>query len=523
VNKSIFHIYCALVFSILVLAPLQSQSQSKGHPQGQEPEDADEHFRHNNFVMALKVYKILYKKDNKNITYNYRIGLCYLNTNFNKKEAISYLEFVTKQEKSDPEALFDLGRAYHYANRFDDAIKSFNLYKTKTGTRTEKVDREIEMCNNGKELVKFPVKVTFENLRDVNTEYPDYYPFITKDESMLVFTSRRKGNIGATALEVDGYYSSDIYLSGAKAGVFTKPKNAGGVINGVYDEQCVGLAPDGSSMMVYIDNISEAGNIYQSKFEKTAFSRPVKMTDAVNEGFETSASLSPDGNTLFFASERSGGKGATDIYMIKKLPNGNWALPQPISMINTKYREDFPFMSSDGKTLYFSSEGHSSMGGFDLFKTVFNEETNSWSPPKNLGYPINDSQDNRTISFSADNRTGYISSVRDGGMGDLDIYRISFTDVNRYTIVTGKVQREDSLSKKNVNAVISVVDANTNKEIGEYTPVPGTGKYVMALPPGKYTVNIESPGFKTYMSTLLVLDLGGFQPEVLLNMLLLKK
>jgi tetratricopeptide (TPR) repeat protein len=511
-----------------MLCVVASNAQgTKPNAKGYDAEDAYEHFKHNNFLLALKVYKVVLKSDPKNIDYNYKIALCYLNTNIDKKLAIPYLEFVTKQEKYNDEALFDLGRAYHYANRFDDAIKVFNKYKKDlTPKAAERVDREIEMCNNGKELVKFPVKVTFENLREVNSEFPDYYPFITNDESLLAFTSRRKGNVGASSLEVDGYYSSDIYLATVKAGTFQKPKNAGSLINGMYDEQCVGIAPDGSSMMVYIDNLSDLGNIYMSKADKDKekFLRPVKMNESINEGFETAGSLSPDGNTLFFASDRSGGKGMTDIYMVKKLPNGNWAVPQAIKIINTKYREDFPFMASDGKSLFFSSEGHSSMGGFDLFKTIYNEETNTFSAPKNLGYPINDSQDNRTISFTKDLRTGYISALREGGMGDLDIYRITFDQSEpRYTVYSGKVQFADSLNKKNIDAIIRVTSAKTQKEIGTYSPVPSTGRYVMALVPGKYNMTITSPGCVPYSSSLDVLDLGNFQPEVIMNVPLSKK
>jgi hypothetical protein len=520
-TKSIFSFFLI----ILYLGVSKTHAQPGKSRPGFDIEDADEHFKHNNFIMALRVYKELYLRDKKNVEVNYKIALCYLNTNINKKEAIPYLEFVTKQEKSDPEALFELGRAYHYANRFEDAIKTFNKYKKKAdGKNIEKIDREIEMCNNGKEFLKFPVHVTFENLKDVNTEYPDYYPFITTDESMLVFTSRRKGNVGASSLEVDGYYSSDIYISTVSHGVFSKPKNAGGIINGNFDEQCVGLAPDGTSMMIYIDNISDVGNLYQSKATKTSFTKPVKLQDAVNEGFETAGSLSPDGNTLFFASDREGTKGMTDIFMVKKLPNGNWAKPQAIPMINTKYREDFPFMASDGKTLYFASEGHSSMGGFDIFKTIYNEETNAWSAPKNLGYPINDSQDNRTISFSANNRTGYVSALRDGGMGDLDIYRVTFDDaLPRYTVVTGIIHAADSIHKKNINALITVLDPKTGKEIGSYTPVPGTGRYVMALAPGKYNIKVESPGCKPNLNSISILDLGSFEPEMTLNMELVDK
>jgi hypothetical protein len=519
VKKSFRPAYSFLILLFLASGAVHSQTSGKGKRPGFEPEDAYEHFTHGNYPMALKVYKELYKKDRTSTEINYKIAQCYLNTNISKREAIPYLEFVTKQPKYEQEALFDLGRAYHFANRFDDAIRVFKQYKEKAGDRSnDKVEHEIEMCNNGKELVKFPVKVSFENLREINSEFPDYYPFTTSSESFLVFTSRRKGNTGASSVEVDGYYSSDIWISSVKGGLFSKPKNVGTVVNGNFDEQCVGLAPDGTSMIVYIDNIVDIGNLYQSKMVATNFTKPVKLPDVINEGFETAGSFSPDGNIFFFASDRDGTKGATDIFMVKKLPTGNWAVPQAITEINTKYKEDFPFMASDGKTLYFSSEGHSSMGGFDLFKTVYNEESNTWSAPKNLGYPINDSQDNRSISFSKDNRYGYISSCREGGMGDLDIYRISFDEMNpRYTIILGKVQPTDTLNHKKINAVITITDSKSAKFVGSYTPVQSSGKYVIALAPGKYTMNVESPGCKPYTNTIHILDMASFQPEMTLN------
>jgi tetratricopeptide (TPR) repeat protein len=191
-KKSVYIRIFLLLFLLCDAAPAFTQ----GTKVTADPEDAYEHFKHGNYIMALKVYKVVYKTDPKNIDYNYKIALCYLNTNIDKKLAVPYLEFVTKQEKYNPEALFDLGRAYHYANRFDEAIKVFNKFKKDLSSKaSERVDREIEMCKNGKELVKFPVKVTFENMREINSEYPDYYPFVTNDESLLAFTSRRKVNV----------------------------------------------------------------------------------------------------------------------------------------------------------------------------------------------------------------------------------------------------------------------------------------------------------------------------------------
>lgn len=490
---------------------------------GVEPEDAAEHWKHRNYPLALAAYKALYAKDSKNVDYNYRIAVCYLSTNVNKKEAVKYLEFVTKQPKQEPDSWFYLGEAYRHAHRFDDAIKAYQTAKTKqTGKEDQaKAEHAIEYCNNAKALMKFPLQVTFENLgKEVNSEYPDYYPFVTSDELSLVFTSRRKGNIGAAQVEVDGYYSSDIYRSASMNGAWQKSKNAGPTVNGNYDEQCVGLSCDGNWMTVYIDNIDNAGDIYQSQYNRS-FAKPVKLNDNVNKGFETSGALSPDGNIIFFASRREGGQGDLDLWMARKLPTGAWALAQNLTMLNTPYNEDFPFMAPDGKTIYFASQGHNSMGGFDIFTSTWNEEDNTWSPPKNLGYPINNTEDNRTISFTENNRIAYISAYREGGLGDLDIYRVVFNDVQQesYTLVTGQVLTPDST--KSLDALITVTNAKNQQDMGTYKPVPSNGKFVLALPPGKYVLNVEAAGYKTLIDNVLVFDIAAI-PEIKKNLILTK-
>jgi len=491
---------------------------------GVEPEDAAEHWKHGNYPMALTAYKALLSKQSGNMEFNYRLGICYLRTNINKKEAIKYLEIVTKQPKSEPDAWLYLGQAYQTSNRFDDAIKAYQAYKQKDSSKEaqETADRGIETCNNAKALMKYPLKVTFENLgKEVNSEYPDYYPFVTADEQMLVFTSRRKGNMGATMVEVDGYYSSDIWKTSSVNGAWAKSKNVGAPVNGNYDEQCVGLSADGKWMTVYIDNIDNAGDIYLSQNNKT-FQKSEKLNENVNKGFETAGSLSPDGNIIFFSSKRDGGNGGLDLYMSRKLPgNLGWALAQNINAVNSRYDEDFPFMAPDGKTLYFASKGHNSMGGYDIFTSTWDEESNTWSVPKNLGYPINTPDDNVTISFTENNRIAYLSTVREGGMGDLDIYRVVFDEIQQesYTLVTGKILTPDS--SKSLDAIITVTNSKTQEEVGTYKPVPSNGKYVLALPPGKYVISVEATGYKPHIDNVLVFDIAAI-PEIKKDMLLSK-
>lgn len=489
-----------------------------------EPADAREHYKHNNFQMALKVYKELLKTDPQNEEYNLRLGICYLRTDINKPAAIPYLETATKLPKVDDEAWFYLGQAYHYAHRFDEAIKAYNKYKELVPKEAAKADRQIEMCNNGKQLVKFPINVTFNNLgKEINSEFPDYYPVVSGDESVLLFTSRKTGNIG-NQVEVDGYYSSDIYISVVKDGAWQKAKNLGPPVNTRLDEQAVSISNDGKKMIVYIDHIDSLGNLYVSEKRGNSFGRLLKLNNNVNEGLETAGSITTEEDLIFFASERSGGFGGRDIYMSRKLPNGQWALPMNLGpTINTPYNEDFPRLAEDGVTLYFSSEGHSSMGNYDVFKSIWDKENNTWSIPKNLGYPLNTADDDRQIYITNDQRAAYVSRAREGGFGNQDIYRVSFSDAEaKYTIVTGTLLTADTSSAKNFEAIITATNTKTNEEL-TFVPIPHSGKYVMALPPGKYTISVEATGFRPLVDNIILFDMGSFLPEMKKDFQLVKQ
>ncbi|MEO5642832.1 MAG: hypothetical protein ABIQ40_20025 [Bacteroidia bacterium] len=513
-----------LLLTIFIVLTASIGISAQNPKSGPDPDLASEHFSHGNFLMALPMYVALVNKDYTNYEYNFRTGICYLRTNGHKAEAIKYFTFCTKAAKADNDAWLYLGRAYHYAMQFDDAITAYTTYKTKAdGKGKAEADHLIAQCKNGKILVANPMDVTFVNAgKEINSEFPDYHPFVTQDESMLVYTSRRKGNVGAMTVEMDGYYASDIWVSKSLNGVFQKSKGAGAGVNGTYDEQCTGLSADGKLMTVYVDNITDLGDIYSSTY-KNSFSKIERFGSPINDGFETGGALSPDGNSIFFSSKRDGGQGGTDIYMCRKLPNMKWGLPMNITTLNTQYNEEFPFMAPDGKTLYFSSEGHNSMGGFDLFYSIWNEENNSWSQPQNVGYPVNSTEDDLTISFTENNRVAYISSDREGGLGDLDIWRIVFNEVQQtaFTTVSGNIICADSTLNKG-ELFIEVTNSSTQESVGTYRPSPTTGRYVMALPPGKYVMTIDAPGCKPFIETVNVFDIGP-QGEMSKDILLVKQ
>ena len=478
-----------------------------------DPEEAAEHFKYGNFIDALVVYEKLMEKDPKNLEYPFKAGFCVLHINSDKSKAVKYLESASER-KSDPDVDFYLAKAYHYNLKLDEAIETMEKYKKSgTGLLQNQADRELEMMKNAKKLVVSPIDISFENVGElINSEYPDYYPFVTPDESTIYFTTRRKGVVGGMR-EFDGYYSSDVFYSEVENGEFVKAKGVGMMVNSAYDEQVVGLSYNADLLFVYLDHIKDYGDIYTSKIVK---GRPRKieiMGENVNsKEFESAATISADGNTLFFASKRDGGLGGKDIWMTRKSPTGEWAEPQNLgSNINTPYDEDFPNLFYDGSTLYFSSKGHNSMGGFDYFKSTWNPETNEWSLAENIGFPLNTPEDNVCISFTEDKRHAYISAWRKDSYGDLDIYKVKFNEYDdRQTIIKSKIVKEGT-EEVITDAFIIVTDNRTQEEIGNYTPNAKNGSFIITLIPGSYNVMIDAPGFAPKSEDILVKGKSDFE------------
>ena len=491
-----------------------------------------------NYTSAIKVYLLLLKKEPEHVEYNQMIAKCYMLSNSIKAKAIPHLEFLTKQEKFPDDVWLDLGRAYHFSNRFDEALKSYNTYKEKVindKKATGEVQRYIEQVYNGKELIKNPLEISFENLgKGINCEFPDYYPIISPDGSCLYFTSRRKSPT-AQMPEFDGLYPSDIFSGQLKDGQWQKIQSIASV-NTNLDEQVVDVSDDGTILLFYIDRVDVFGDIWISRRlnNKMTWLKSEPVSANINAGFESSASIFKDPATemesILLASSRPGKAGnpnfgKTDIYISRKLPNGIWSDPQNLGPnINTEYKEEFPQFSEDGKTLYFASEGHSSMGGFDIFKSVWNETEQTWSSPKNMGYPINTSGDDLNISFTSDGRIAYLSTLREGGMGDLDIYKLILKNIEpKESVYKGYISSTDTLHKgKKIK--IEILNKANNALFGIYTPDPNNSYYVMALPPGKWIMKAEADGYVTYSEEITINEqVLKFSPEVTKNIKLIKK
>lgn len=472
-----------------------------------------------NFEVALEEYLLLLEEDSTNPTYHYRAAVCYLNSNFDKSKAIPHLQKVMQGGKFDNNAYYLLGRAYHYANKFDDAIRMFVKYNESVGgtaATEQEVNKQIEYCLNAKELMKFPQNVKFENLGpNINTVYPDYYPFVPTDESFIVFNSRRDD--GSEKLS-NGSFDANVFISTVMNGEFQKATQVQKNINTKGgNEEVIGLSAKGDIMLLYYENKISNGNIFiTNEVSEMEFGAPVILESAINSrDHEIAASISKDGNTIYFASDRAGGMGGTDIYVSRKLPIGGWGPAQNLGgTVNTEWDEDFPNISPDGLMLYFSSKGHTSLGGYDIFSATFNPATKNFENVRNMGYPLNTVNDDLNFRASESGRNGYIAAIRPGGIGDFDIYRVTLLDVeSRYTVIKGMVKNSDA-AKTITDVSISVTDKKTGEIYGDYLPNFNTMRYVMILPPGEYTVMVDAAGFKSITENVKILDKSSFQAEI---------
>ncbi len=514
------YLLIALLFPFFLVSQTDEGSVGKV-----SPKDAEDKLMAGNYEDALTDYLSLHAKEPQNEKYTYNLAVCYLNYNGNKTKAIPYLEKLTHDAKHEPNAEYLLGRAYQYALRFDDAITAFNTF-TKAGKGKEEnlkdAELQIQYCLNAKERLKYPLNVTFENLgKAVNSEYNDYYPFIPLDESFIIYNSKRP--MGDVEEKPNGEYPTVILISEVKDGKYQPAKKLDIELpKGTASAEVIGLSANGNTLLLYLNDNKGLGSIYTAERVDGKYAKPVLLDKQINapNSDEIAASISAEGDVIYFASDRVGGIGGTDIYACRKTPASAWGVAQNLGKeINTPQNEDFPNISPDGKELYFSSTGHSSMGGYDIFKVTKNDETSTWENPKNIGYPVNTPLDDYNFRISKSNRYGYISAIKEGGLGDYDNYRITFNDVEpELSLMYGQVLSEDGTQINFPDVLITVTDDKSGELLGTYLPNPKTGKYVVILPPGKYTLVVELFNFKLLSKKIEVFDKASFQSEMQIDL-----
>lgn len=483
-----------------------------------------------------------------NALLNFKIGKSYFNTSF-KTKAQPYLEKALKLDPNvDPQIHYLLGRAYHLNMEWDKAVDEYKkflgiLKEEEVELFGDDVKKKIQECANGKELVKHPVRVFIDNVGpEINTKYPEYGAVISADESVIIFTSRRDNTTGG---EIDmglNEYFEDIYIANKKDGKWSPAVNIGPPINTPGHDATAGLSPDGQTLYIYIDNKGD-GNIYECNLKGTTWTKPEKMNKYIDtDAHESTASLSFDERTLYFVSNRKGGLGDRDIYYSQKDEKGRWAKPTNIGApINTQYGEEGVFIHPDGKTMYFSSQGLNTMGGYDIFKSTL--VNGIWTDPVNLGYPINTPDDDVFFAISASGKHGYYSSFNASGYGEKDIYIITFLGDEKpmllnnednllasaaepvkerviappvaittaqITILKGVIT--DEKTGQPLEAAIELVDNDKNEVIANFKSNSTTGKYLVSLPSGKnYGIAVKADGYLFHSENFTIPATASYQ------------
>lgn len=546
--------------------------------------DAEYFFLFEDYKKALPIYLKLWELDSLNSNVNYRIGICYLQSAVEKYKSIKYLEKAVlnttvkykegsyKETSAYIDAFSYLGDAYRSDFDFDKAIKSYESYEKLLDVddlyNIQIVKNDIQACNNAKELLVQSmhnlVSLTQLELlnQSINSEYPEYQPVVSGNDSIMFFTSRRRyskkviDNLQDIDDVPDEFYMEDIYYSHRIAdNKWSKAEKVTREVGADEYTSTVSLSYDGTRLYLMRKDIligdEDEGNIYVSEYKNGLWSSMKKLNSNINtQKWETQASESKDGKTLYFTSEREGGQGGLDIYKSEKGQNGEWGVAQNLGpIVNSEFDEEYPIMLPNDTTLFFSSKGHYNIGGYDIFR-VDKLGNNNWSVPINVGFPVNTMNDDIFYYPIKDGETVYTALETSDGLGDLDIYRLfvtesDFSDFGDGEVFSSKVDSGDvnlaSLYKLNTKIAnspdtkeivakaiknrtvtlkgtlkladnnkldnrfsVSILDNNTNQVIKKITPDLTTGKYEVKLTKKDYTITFSGKDYKDDVKSLKI-------------------
>lgn len=466
------------------------------------------------YRQAIEIFKLIVQNDPRDLDALFNMGLCYLNTSNGADTAIvcfnKGMDILTENEKEGylgRELGLSLGKAYQVLLQPLKAVSTYEHLLQNISDEDSlfisEVEREIQICHNANFFISNPIELNVQNMGSaVNSMYDDHSPLIAVSEKQLFFTSRR--NWIKMSLLADGQYAEKIYTVPLSANNWESARLLKVFFKHNEHEAAVSLSPDGLDMILF-RNDEHGKSLYMSHYSGRSWSEPEKLPFPINShAEETHGSISADKSTLFFTSDREGGFGGLDIYMAKKRTNGQWGSPKNLgSNINTPFDEETPMIHYDGRTLYFSSEGHNTMGRLDVFYSQMNADS-SWSAPVNMGYPINTPDDDFFFVPTIDKSQAYYASSKFAdNYGGSDIYRVQFKSDSdtELAVVEGVV--DSSLGSEFEKVRVLVTRTKDNKLVGDYRPNPASGTYMMFLENG-YEYEVKQTNIQNQQKTAYV-------------------
>lgn len=491
---------------------------------------------------ALFIWEFMLKENPTNANLLYKTGMCHIYLN-DEVAALPYFEkaqysvdrnynpYLSTEKNAPPQMYYYLAKASHASGKIDTAYNQYEYFLKNVKKKHEKYDLGVlglQQCKNAKEMMANPKPYIIRSIGPVvNTAAPEYSPMVTLDGSALFFTSKRLRTDSSNAKYinvVNGNYYEDVYVSYRDTdGKWTKPDYLS-FCEPRKNNANISVSPDGQEVFVYADE--NGGDIHFSKMLDTSFgaTTPFPAEELNTESWETHATISPDAKYVYFVSDREGGLGGRDIWRIKILPDGSWSKAFNLGApINSEYDEDAPFLGADSKTMYFSSNGPGSMGGFDIFVSQMNEDE-QWSQPENMGYPLNSYDDDIFYTTTADGLTGFYASDKLDGEGDKDIYIVETENsfIKNVAIFSGFIFTQDhQMIPKGITIhVTDLTDATPTKT---YRPRRRDGGYVLNLKPcHTYDIDYQLDKESFYRTELYVPCNSSYQEikhELLLDMI----
>ncbi len=423
----------------------------------------------------------------------------------------AYKSALEKGRTFYPEALFFAGSVELKTGKYEEAqkhLQTFLEYNPRPGVKKSLAESRLNSCRFALEAMKNPVDFNPVNLgKSINSENSEYFPCLTVDARTLLFTRRLPDP------EIAGREQEDFFMSSINDTIWNVAKSMGQPINTWLNEGAPTLSPDGQKLFFtacansngYGENRFGFGScdIFTSYKQGDSWSEPLNIGAPVNTGaWETQPSVASDGKTLYFI------RGYTDrfgvyhqnIYTASYSDDSGWSVPVKLPPpVNTDGTEESVFIHPDGRTLYFSSDGHPGMGGLDIFVSRLNED-GTWTEPENLGYPINTFNDENSLMVSGDGKTGYFASDRPGGFGKLDLYSFSLPEEAKpeaLTYLKGIVY--DETTNARLDAKFDLINLKTGLVVVSSVSDAVTGEFLVALPSGSsYALNVSKSGYLFY-------------------------
>ena len=511
--KKILYLFAIFIWLSMSVSLAQSKSELK-----EFFIEAESHLLYGEYEKANEIFMVLNQMMPENANIQYKIGNCYLHIPHEKTKAIPFLQSATanaeygakttrfNENRAPLDAYFSLGNAFRINNNLDKAILTYAKFKELLSggngmVNSDFVDQEIMACKNAKKLMEAPLDFTKKTLGGkINIVAINHKPAVSGDGNTLVYTCEMGEE-------------NSIYMSQKVGGKWSPPSEITSQLSNQRDISSSSLNYYGTQLFIYkLDNF--VGNIYVSNYSDGSWSKILKLNNNINtKYYESHASISKDGNMLFFVSNRDGGEGGSDIYKSELQSDETWGPAKNLgSSINTPFNEDTPFLTNNDSILFFSSEGHYTMGGYDIFKVKKKNDT--WQKPENIGYPINTTDDDLFFQPLGNGTTAYYSMLT--GYKEKEIFKINLVSrkIELVFEIRGVISVPDSTFLFNENFPISLVDVVSNDTIDLSYPNKSSGRYSFITGMGDYELIYEGKGYSKQTKKL---NLDENSPEFVIN------